>query len=284
MKEQCSKEYLVNNLKKALELAESDAGNSEVASAIISLFWGSKCDMGAGGLNLSILQTILDMIPVPVYYKDKDGVYLGCNNALALLYKADKSEIIGKTSFDFFSEEEAKLFTASDNVLINEKSHEMVEHKGRFSLANGKYNVINKKVILDGDGAVAGILGVIYDITEQKATEEKAWMGAALYKAMFDASPMPSIVFDDFHFIEDMNQAAVNLLGDPIAYLGADVAAIFASYHEFEEVLNSGGAAVRVKLLLADGNNSAVFAVLTEIGTMEEKQYALSLINTDIIE
>jgi PAS domain S-box-containing protein len=31
----------------------------------------------------TLLQTMIDAVPVPIYFKDPDGVYLSCNKAFA---------------------------------------------------------------------------------------------------------------------------------------------------------------------------------------------------------
>ncbi len=48
--------------------------------------------------NLKLLQTLIDTINSPIFYKNTDGVYLGCNYAFAnLLLGLPKDKIIGKT-------------------------------------------------------------------------------------------------------------------------------------------------------------------------------------------
>ena len=48
--------------------------------------------------NLKFLETLLNTIPAPVFYKDNEGRYLGCNDILAKqILGLEKEEIVGKT-------------------------------------------------------------------------------------------------------------------------------------------------------------------------------------------
>ena len=50
--------------------------------------------------QLKMTQTLLDAIPVPVFYKDANGVYTGCNQAFADFLGKPKDEIIGRTVYE----------------------------------------------------------------------------------------------------------------------------------------------------------------------------------------
>ncbi len=66
-------------------------------------------------LSKQLLRNVLDNIPIKVYWKNKDSVYLGCN---AAFFEAagftNESEVIGKTDFDFAERKEAEKFRESD--------------------------------------------------------------------------------------------------------------------------------------------------------------------------
>jgi hypothetical protein len=44
---------------------------------------------------------VLQIIPDYIWLKDKSGVYLACNHAVAWLLGATEKGIIGKTDYDF---------------------------------------------------------------------------------------------------------------------------------------------------------------------------------------
>ncbi len=45
--------------------------------------------------QVAFLSTLLDTIPSPIYYKDAEGVYLGCNRAFAAIHGRTVEEVVG---------------------------------------------------------------------------------------------------------------------------------------------------------------------------------------------
>lgn len=66
-----------------------------------------------------MLQLILDIVPVRVFWKDRDSVYLGCNR----LFAADAGysspeDIIGKTDYDMPWREQVDMYRADDHTVM----------------------------------------------------------------------------------------------------------------------------------------------------------------------
>jgi PAS domain S-box-containing protein len=123
--------------------------------------------------GLAFRQTILDTIPNPVFYKDANGVYLGCNKAYAeLVAGRPRVELIGKTVFDFVPMELAELYHSKDVELLNNPGVQVYESQARFADGILRDVVNYKATFLGPDGGVAGIVGVIIDITERKKMED----------------------------------------------------------------------------------------------------------------
>ncbi|ADD68978.1 putative PAS/PAC sensor protein [Denitrovibrio acetiphilus DSM 12809] len=281
MRGKFNKEDAIANLKSAISLLEKGGSRTEFSNILLHTMGEGVCDLHCITVNTVFLQTILDMLPVPVYYKDPMGVYVGCNEALAKLYHKNKKDIIGKTVFDIFTAEEAEMLTSSDTVLLNEKRNEMIEHRGKFSILGGNYHIVHKKVIMTPVGNISGILGIILDVTEQKETEECAWQGEAYYKSLFEHSPIPRIIFDSLNMIEDMNYAAVNFFRNGSEYIGRDITELFDSYSDFSKAMDSGGKSVKVFLMGVENEAIEVLASLTVISVSELPKYAVSFIRMD---
>lgn len=277
-------EHIIASLKEAVSLVEGGGSRTELSNLLLSIMGGGFCDLHCITTDASFLQKILDMLPVPVYYKDIYGVYIGCNQALADLYERNKEDIIGKTVFDIFSSQEAEAFTTSDNVLVSEIKNELVEHRGKFSAMGNTYHVIHKKIILTSVGTAAGILGIILDVSEHKESEERAWQGEAFYKALYENSPRARIIFDSFNIIEDMNFSSIKLFKEGDALIGTDITTLFASYQDFEKVMESEGKSVKVNLLGIDDDSVEALASLTTVSSSELPWFAVSLIRMDTIE
>ncbi|QKF80668.1 ABC transporter substrate binding protein [Halarcobacter ebronensis] len=112
-------------------------------------------------------KVLVDTLPNPIYYKNKDGKFLGCNRAFSELLNISKSEVIGKTAKDFFSLEIALKNQQIDQELLKTlgtNSSEMTLHTPDNHM---KHIIINKAVYLNNDGSIGGIVCVMDDITER---------------------------------------------------------------------------------------------------------------------
>ncbi len=123
-----------------------------------------------------MLRTIIDAIPVQVYWKDRKLTYLGCNRLLARVAGiASPDEIAGKTDRDLVWAARAEQFRARDWEVI-ESGRPSLEHEELIIMSDGRRNWFRTSRIplQDANGQVSGVLGVSYDITESK------WMDQAL--------------------------------------------------------------------------------------------------------
>jgi PAS domain S-box-containing protein len=119
------------------------------------------------------LQTLIDAIPAPVFYKDREGKYLGFNSAFETFFGEPNEQMIGKTVFDMNPPELAKIFHAKDQELF--KSGGVQRYESQWQDAHGKLRdlIFNKAVFCDSKGTVIGLIGVLIDITERKQAEEE---------------------------------------------------------------------------------------------------------------
>lgn len=114
------------------------------------------------------LQTILDSISDFIFYKDKNSIFLGCNEAYASRYIGlQKDQIIGHPHEDFIQGQGlANVYIESDRQVINSGRPLMI--KNWITLANGQkiFVEVLKAPFFDTNGEAAGVIGVARDITE----------------------------------------------------------------------------------------------------------------------
>lgn len=122
--------------------------------------------------QIHFLQNLIDTIPNPIFYKDTQGRFLGCNKAFQKRMGLKKDEIIGKTSFDLFPREYAEHYHKMDQLSFRHPGEQVYETTILY--ADGKpYDVvIYKGTFTNADGTLAGLVGVTVDITERKQAEE----------------------------------------------------------------------------------------------------------------
>lgn len=122
----------------------------------------------------STLESIVANMPGHVYWKDTDGVYLGCNNRQARsLGFHDGYELIGKTDFDLpWGENKAELFRRNDKHIMETGKTEIIEEKAQV---DGKDAIVlsHKSPMRNKQGDIIGLLGISIDITDRKKIESE---------------------------------------------------------------------------------------------------------------
>ena len=123
-----------------------------------------------------LLHLVIDNVPHLIFWKDINGIYLGCNQNFANMVGVETPEqIIGKTDFDLsWQSEQIKKIIANDKVVIDSDTPKY--HSVEIVNPNdGQPTWIEIKQIPlhDATGIVMGILGTLEDITERKQIEIK---------------------------------------------------------------------------------------------------------------
>lgn len=119
------------------------------------------------------LQQLIDTIPSPIFYKDAGYRFMGCNTAFEECIGLPKDEVIGKTFHDFLSGEEADVYHTKDVELFARPGIQVYEAEIRCAKEFRRSVIFNKATLTDTDGALAGMVGVVIDITERKDAEDK---------------------------------------------------------------------------------------------------------------
>ena len=122
--------------------------------------------------QLSLLNATIEAIPGGFFYKDKQGRYLGCNNEMARFIGLSKSEIIGHTLYDIAPADLAKVYEEADKNLIICGGRQ--NYFSEIELMGGERREVqfSKATFILADGEVGGMVGIVTDITEQKAHEQ----------------------------------------------------------------------------------------------------------------
>ncbi len=119
------------------------------------------------------LKQIIKDLPGHIYWKNKHGMFLGCNLRQAQICDFNTvDELVGKSDFDLISEKEAKIIRKNDIEVMKSKTtwaqEESVELKGKIHTF-----LSYKKALKNSFGDSIGILGISLDITRQKELEEE---------------------------------------------------------------------------------------------------------------
>ena len=123
--------------------------------------------------NRTSLNTIIDLIPIPIFIKDRDGRSVDCNLAFTRFLSFTREQLIGKTVFEIWNKDEAETFFRQDNELFQSGGLQIYETKITSSSGIVNYVQFHKQVFTDETGAISGFLGAIFDITEKKLKIEE---------------------------------------------------------------------------------------------------------------
>lgn len=123
--------------------------------------------------NESFLTTLIDRIPIPVFYKDDHCRYLGANNAFETFLGKPKEAIIGKTVFDISPPEHASVYHLKDQELLTNGGIQEYETAVQNDKGEIRQVIFNKAIFKNAQGEVGGLIGTILDITERRQSEEE---------------------------------------------------------------------------------------------------------------
>ncbi|RKZ88615.1 MAG: hypothetical protein DRR19_12345 [Candidatus Parabeggiatoa sp. nov. 1] len=123
-----------------------------------------------------MLRLVIDNIPQFIFWKDKKGGYLGCNQNFAKIVGFESPEtIVGKTDDDLKPFVDNAQFLEMLNHCISVNGAYLSQHLEFLPLANGTclWLEINQIPLHNAQGQDIGVLGSFEDITERKQAEEK---------------------------------------------------------------------------------------------------------------
>jgi diguanylate cyclase (GGDEF)-like protein/PAS domain S-box-containing protein len=142
-----------------------------------------------GGVEAALARVgrILDDEPQFVFWKDRESVYLGCNQAFAAAAGAGTPEdIVGKTDHELaWTESEADFYREVDRRVMETAVPEYHIIESQLQADGRRFWLDTSKVpFFDDDGRVAGILGVFSDITERIESARVLSQGTEILRAM----------------------------------------------------------------------------------------------------
>jgi two-component system sensor histidine kinase/response regulator len=158
-------------------------------------------------------RTLLENLPQKIFLKDKDSVYLSCNQNYARDLKIEPDKIVGKTDYDFYPKELAEKYRADDKRIMGSGKTEDIEER---YIQDGQEVFVHtvKTPVKDEQGNPIGLLGIFWDITDKKRAEEVLRESEERYKALFEGSAEGILVADiATKQFRDANPAICKMLG-----------------------------------------------------------------------
>ncbi|MDM8558196.1 response regulator [Candidatus Parabeggiatoa sp. HSG14] len=121
--------------------------------------------------NFQFLETLMDTMPIPLFYKNASGKFLGCNKTFSNFVGKTEEQVIGKTVKETCSKKYADLYYQADQEIL--RHHEKQTYETKIYHADGSERdiIISKAIFFQANDRIGGIVGSFIDITKLKQTE-----------------------------------------------------------------------------------------------------------------
>jgi PAS domain S-box-containing protein len=193
---------------------QNDAGEWLVAEVNVDIAERKRAEEALREA-LQIIEGVIDTIPVRVFWKDRDLVFLGCNAIFAHdAGFADSKDVVGKDDYQMVWRDQAELYRADDRHVIESGCSKLLIEEPQTTPEGNTIVLLTSKIPLrSSDGEIIGVLGTYMDITERKQVKETLRESEEKYRGTFDESIATVYIFDNKKNFIDANQAGLDLLG-----------------------------------------------------------------------
>ena len=143
------------------------------------------------------LGTMIDSLPIPLFFKDREGRYLGCNTRFEEFIGMKRDQIAGKTAYDILPKDLADLHTPADRQVFENPGQQHYETEVQYADGSPHTVIFYKAPFFSKDGSVGGLIGAYLDITDRKKAEQDLIFRNALFSAETEAAPDGILIVDE---------------------------------------------------------------------------------------
>jgi PAS domain S-box-containing protein len=185
---------------------------------------------------------LLEALPVPVFFKSRDGRYLGVNKAWEDFFGISRREFVGKRVADLYPQVPAvaEKHAAMDKLLYASPGGQSYEIPLMTRGGVSRDTIYYKATFNDASGEVAGLVGAIVDITGRKKAEAAVRESEERWRAIVDSANDGILVYDRSLNVIFVNRAAERILGLARAEIigAAGFTSLLSCIHEDGRPLN----------------------------------------------
>jgi len=198
-----------------------------------------------------IIEGIINAIPVRVFWKDKNLVYLGCNAVFARDKGfADPKDVIGKDDYQMARRDQAELYRGDDRQVIESGHSKLLVEEPQTTPEGNIITLLTSKVPLrSSTGEIIGVLGTYMDITERKRAETALHSAEENYRSIFEQAPVGIFQSTPQGRFRNVNSAMAQIYGydspkqmiTEITSIGDQVYVNSSTRQEFQRILAEHG-------------------------------------------
>jgi PAS domain S-box-containing protein len=146
--------------------------------------------------DLRIAQELIEVLPIPVFFKGRDGKYLGVNRAWETFFGIKRATILGGRVNDLYPNAPgvASRHREMDDQLWAHPGDQSYEIQLTMPDGRVHHTIYYKATYAGADHQVAGLIGTIVDITERKQAEQREAIEHAVARHLGSDEPLEDAI------------------------------------------------------------------------------------------
>ena len=146
--------------------------------------------------QLAIAQQLIEVLPVPVFFKGRDGIYRGVNRAWEQFFGMTREQMVGAQARDLYRHSPwvADYHRTRDEELWLQPGSQSYEIQLTMPDGRDLHTLYYKATYTGADGKVAGLIGTIIDITDRKRAEQREAIEHAVARYLGSEDPLPAAI------------------------------------------------------------------------------------------
>ena len=160
---------------------------------------------------------LVEALPVPVFFKSRDGKYLGVNKAWEEFFGLSRASFLGKQVKDLYPQSPAiaQKHLEMDGELWRKPGGQSYEATVTARDGRARDTIYYKATFANGSGEVAGLIGAIVDLTARKQAEASLLESERRFRRTFElAGSGVAHIGMDRRFLR-VNRRLCEILGYP---------------------------------------------------------------------
>ena len=222
------------------------------------------------GESARFLATIIDTLPLPIFIKDVNGKYLGCNPPFEEYIGVKKDDLIGRSAYDIAPKDLADRYTAADQEVFSNPVPQKYETQVRFADGTRHDVIFFKAPFFNNHGGVDGLIGAFLDITDRKRREQEILLSNITLQTQQETSPDGILVVDETGKILSYNRRFAEIWEIPDKVFASGVDEPVLSF-ALDRVINPEGFLARVKYLYEHHNEKSQEEIRLRNGRVVER-------------
>jgi len=161
----------------------------------------------------ALYHSLVDSLPQNIFRKDLAGRVTFANKRYCEELKLPLHQLLGKTDFDLFPRHLAAKYVEDDQRILNQGAIFETVEEHRTPDGKRLFVQVVKTPTFDARGAVSGIQGIFWDVTEKAMAEERLAASERDYRQLTEATLDGIVLVDQEGVVQLFNPSAERMFG-----------------------------------------------------------------------